>query len=40
MIQVKKIRKVIKGLSMASKSHKKQAKLLKSAIRNGKKTRP
>ena len=37
MIQVKKIRKVIKGLSKASKSHKKQAKLLKSAIRNGKK---
>ena len=27
MIQVKKIRKVIKGLSKASKSHKKQAKL-------------
>ena len=34
-----KIKKVIKGLSKASKTHAKQAKTLKSIIKNGKKKR-
>ena len=32
----KKIKKVIKGLNKASKLHAKQAKTLKSVVRNGK----
>jgi len=34
-----KIKKVIKGLSKASKTHAAQAKTLKSVIKNGKKKR-
>ena len=34
-----KIKKVIKGLSKASKTHAEQAKALKSVIKNGKKKR-
>tara|TARA_R100000458_G_C8040472_1_gene92033 strand:+ start:228 stop:344 length:117 start_codon:yes stop_codon:yes gene_type:complete len=33
----RKIKKVIKGLQKASKSHAKQAKVLKSVLKNGKK---
>jgi len=36
---VKKIKKVIKGLSKASKTHAAQAKTLKGVINNGKKKR-
>ena len=36
---VKKIKQVIKGLNKASKSHAKQARTLKSVIKNGKKKR-
>ncbi len=35
-----KIKKVIKGLSKASKTHATQAKTLKGVLGNGKKTRP
>ena len=38
--QKRKIKKVIKGLNKASKLHAKQAKTLKSMLRNGKKKRP
>ena len=38
--QKRKIKKVIKGLNKASKTHAKQAKTLKSILRNGKKKRP
>ena len=38
--QKRKLKKVIKGLSKASKTHAKQAKTLKSILRNGKKKRP
>ena len=38
--QKRKLKKVIKGLSKASKTHAKQAKILKSVLRNGKKKRP
>ena len=34
-----KLKKVIKGLSKASKTHAKQAKTLKSVLKNGKKKR-
>jgi hypothetical protein len=33
----RKIKKVVKGLEKASKSHAKQAKTLKSVLKNGKK---
>jgi hypothetical protein len=33
----RKIKKVMKGLQKASKSHAKQAKVLKSVLKNGKK---
>ena len=36
----RKIKKVIKGLRKASKTHAAQAKTLKSIINNGKKKRP
>ena len=36
MKEVAKIKKVIKGLNKASKSHAKQAKTLKSVIKKGK----
>ena len=38
--QKRKLKKVIKGSSKASKTHAKQAKTLKSILRNGKKKRP
>ena len=38
--QKRKLKKVIKGLNKASKTHAKQAKTLKSMLRNGKKKRP
>jgi hypothetical protein len=38
--QKRKLKKVIKGLGKASKTHAKQAKILKSVLRNGKKKRP
>ena len=33
--QKKKIKKVVKGLSKASKSHKKQSNVLKKVLKNG-----
>ena len=38
--QKRKLKKVIKGLNKASKTHAKQAKTLKSMLSNGKKKRP
>ena len=35
----RKIKKVVKGLEKASKTHAKQAKMLKSVLKNGKKKR-
>jgi DNA anti-recombination protein RmuC len=37
MTKKNKIKKVMKGLQKASKSHAKQAKVLKSVLKNGKK---
>ena len=36
-MKVKKVKKVMKGLQKASKTHAQQAKVLKSVLKNGKK---
>ena len=38
-MKVKKVKKVMKGLQKASKTHTQQAKVLKSVLKNGKKKR-